>query len=114
MEPRVSIGPDFGAILEMSKQEIGRKFDAIIEFAGLSDFIDTPVKRSSSGMHARLAFVFAAHLEPEILLLVKSCPPATSPFRENAWTLRRDYNRPMRRYCSCLAICSASRLCASE
>lgn len=58
-----------GAILGMNKPEIDRKFDEIIEFAEIGKFIDTPVKRYSSGMYVRLAFAVAAHLEPEILLV---------------------------------------------
>ena len=58
-----------GAILGMSKQEIGRKFDEIVSFAELEKFIDTAVKHYSSGMYVRLAFAVAAHLEPEILLV---------------------------------------------
>jgi len=58
-----------GAILGMRRTEIARKFDDIVEFAGVSEFIDTPVKRYSSGMYVRLAFSVAAHLEPEILLV---------------------------------------------
>ncbi len=58
-----------GAILGMSRQEIGRKFDEIVDFAGIEKFIDTPVKRYSSGMYVRLAFTIAAHLEPEILVV---------------------------------------------
>ncbi len=58
-----------GAILGMTKREIDRKFDAIIDFAEVGQFIDTPVKRYSSGMSVRLAFAVAAHLQPEILLL---------------------------------------------
>src|SRR5919109_2536774 len=58
-----------GAILGMRKAEIRRKFDAIVDFAGLGPFLDTPVKRYSSGMYMRLAFSIAAHLEPEILVV---------------------------------------------
>ncbi|MDW8003074.1 MAG: ABC transporter ATP-binding protein, partial [Deltaproteobacteria bacterium] len=58
-----------GAILGMKKAEIDRKFDEIVSFAELEKFIDTPVKRYSSGMYVRLAFAVAAHLEPEILLV---------------------------------------------
>ncbi len=58
-----------GAMLGMSKAEIRRKFDAIVEFAEVSQFIDTPVKRYSSGMYVRLAFAVAAFLEPEILIV---------------------------------------------
>ena len=58
-----------GAILGMSRKEIDRKFDEIVDFAEVEKFIDTPVKRYSSGMYVRLAFAVAAHLEPEILLV---------------------------------------------
>ena len=58
-----------GAILGLRKQEITRKFDEIVAFAEIDKFIDTPVKRYSSGMYLRLAFAVAAHLEPEILLV---------------------------------------------
>ena len=56
-----------GAILGMTRQEIKRKFDAIVDFAEVEKFLDTPVKRFSSGMYVRLAFAVAAHLEPDIL-----------------------------------------------
>jgi lipopolysaccharide transport system ATP-binding protein len=58
-----------GAILGMGKREITRKFDEIVAFAEIEQFIDTPVKHYSSGMYVRLAFAVAAHLEPEILLV---------------------------------------------
>jgi len=58
-----------GAILGMKKAEIERKFDEIVAFAEIEKFMDTPVKRYSSGMYVRLAFAVAAHLEPEILLV---------------------------------------------
>ena len=58
-----------GAILGMSKLEIKRKFAEIVDFAGVEKFLDTPVKRYSSGMYVRLAFAVAAHLEPEILIV---------------------------------------------
>ncbi|QHG18536.1 ABC transporter ATP-binding protein [Nostoc sp. ATCC 53789] len=58
-----------GAILGMSKTEIKRKFDEIVAFAEVEKFLDTPVKRYSSGMYVRLAFAVAAHLEPEILIV---------------------------------------------
>jgi lipopolysaccharide transport system ATP-binding protein len=58
-----------GAILGMRRTEIDRKFDEIIEFAEVARFVDTPVKRYSSGMYLRLAFAVAAHLEPEILIV---------------------------------------------
>ncbi len=58
-----------GIILGMKKEEIRAKFDEIVEFSGLEEFIDTPVKRYSSGMYARLGFSVAAHLEPDILVI---------------------------------------------
>jgi lipopolysaccharide transport system ATP-binding protein len=58
-----------GAILGMTKKEILSKFDEIVDFAGVEKYIDTPVKRYSSGMYVRLAFAVAAHLEPEILII---------------------------------------------
>ena len=58
-----------GAILGMKKAEIARKFDEIVAFSEIEQFLDTPVKRYSSGMYVRLAFAVAAHLEPEILLV---------------------------------------------
>lgn len=58
-----------GAILGMSRSEIARKFDEIVDFSGIEPFIDTPVKRYSSGMQTRLAFSVAAHLDPEVLII---------------------------------------------
>ncbi|HYP02596.1 MAG TPA: ABC transporter ATP-binding protein, partial [Pyrinomonadaceae bacterium] len=58
-----------GAILGMRRSEIARKFDEIVAFSELEKFIDTPVKRYSSGMYVRLAFSVAAHLEPEVLIM---------------------------------------------
>lgn len=58
-----------GAILGMTRAEINRKFDEIVDFSGVEKFLDTPVKRYSSGMYVRLAFAVAAHLEPEVLVV---------------------------------------------
>jgi homopolymeric O-antigen transport system ATP-binding protein len=58
-----------GAIMGMSRDAIRRRFDEIVEFAGIPDFIDTPVKRYSSGMNARLGFAIAAHVDPDVLLI---------------------------------------------
>ncbi|HLF88419.1 MAG TPA: ATP-binding cassette domain-containing protein, partial [Anaerolineales bacterium] len=58
-----------GAILGMKRAEIEKKFGEIVDFSGVAQFIDTPVKRYSSGMYLRLAFAVAAHLEPEILVV---------------------------------------------
>lgn len=58
-----------GAILGMTRKEIKRKFDEIVDFSGVERYIDTPVKRYSSGMYVRLAFAVAANLESEILIV---------------------------------------------
>jgi len=60
---------DIGAILGMTKAEIRTKRDEIVAFAGIDTYLDTPVKRYSSGMYVRLAFAVAAHLDPEILIV---------------------------------------------
>ena len=71
-----------GAILGMTKQEISKKFDQIVEFAGLKEFIDTPVKRYSSGMYVRLAFSVASHLDSEILIMDEVLAVGDASFQE--------------------------------
>jgi len=71
-----------GAVLGMSKSEIKRKFDEIVEFSGVARYIDTPVKRYSSGMYVRLAFAVAAHLEPEILIIDEVLAVGDSEFQK--------------------------------
>jgi lipopolysaccharide transport system ATP-binding protein len=71
-----------GAILGMRKAEIARKFDEIVAFSEIGKFIDTPVKRYSSGMYVRLAFAVAAHLEPEILLVDEVLAVGDSDFQK--------------------------------
>jgi lipopolysaccharide transport system ATP-binding protein len=71
-----------GAILGMTKSEIRRKFDEIVDFADMEKFIDTPVKRYSSGMYVRLAFAVAAHLEPEILVVDEVLAVGDMAFQE--------------------------------
>ena len=73
-----------GSILGMSKDEINRKFDEIVDFSGIEKFIDTPVKHYSSGMYVRLAFSVAAHLEPEILLVDEVLSVGDMSFREKS------------------------------
>ncbi len=70
-----------GAILGMGRGEVARQLDAIVEFAGLSRFMDTPVKRYSSGMYLRLAFAVAAHLEADILLVDEVLAVGDADFR---------------------------------
>lgn len=71
-----------GAILGMARTEIERKFDEIIAFSEIEQFLDTPVKRYSSGMYVRLAFAIAAHLEPEILIVDEVLAVGDAKFRE--------------------------------
>jgi len=71
-----------GAVLGMRQEEIRRKFDEIVAFAGVEKFLDTPVKRYSSGMYVRLAFAVAAHLEPEILIVDEVLAVGDSEFQK--------------------------------
>ena len=71
-----------GSILGMTKKEIDSKFDEIVEFSGVEKFMDTPVKRYSSGMRVRLAFAVAAHLDPEILLVDEVLAVGDASFRK--------------------------------
>jgi lipopolysaccharide transport system ATP-binding protein len=79
-----------GAILGMSKGEIRRKFDEIVEFAEVERFLDTPVKHYSSGMYVRLAFAVAAHLEPEILIVDEVLAVGDSQFQQKCLGKMRD------------------------
>jgi ABC-type polysaccharide/polyol phosphate transport system ATPase subunit len=74
-----------GAIMGMRRAEVLRKFDQIVEFSGVADFIDTPVKRYSSGMNARLGFAIAAHLEPEILIIDEVLAVGDAEFQAKAF-----------------------------
>jgi len=74
-----------GAIMGMRKAEVQRKFDEIVEFSGIADFIDTPVKRYSSGMNARLGFSIAAHLEPDILIIDEVLAVGDAAFQTKAF-----------------------------
>jgi lipopolysaccharide transport system ATP-binding protein len=74
-----------GAILGMRRREIQRKFDEIVDFAGVAQFIDTPVKHYSSGMYMRLAFAVAAHMETEILLVDEVLAVGDADFQEKCF-----------------------------
>jgi lipopolysaccharide transport system ATP-binding protein len=79
-----------GAILGMQKSEIVKHFDAIVDFAGIDKFIDTPVKRYSSGMYVRLGFAIAAHLEPEILVVDEVLAVGDADFQKKSIGKMRD------------------------
>src|ERR1022692_2307227 len=76
-----------GAILGMGRREVEEKYDEIVEFSGVRDFIDMPVKRYSSGMYVRLGFAVAAHLDPEILVLDEVLAVGDTAFQQKC--LRR-------------------------
>jgi ABC-type polysaccharide/polyol phosphate transport system ATPase subunit len=79
-----------GAILGMTKQEIKKKFDEIVDFSGVERYIDTPVKRYSSGMYVRLAFAVAAHLEPEILIVDEVLAVGDAEFQQKCLGKMKD------------------------
>ncbi|MGH7720098.1 MAG: ABC transporter ATP-binding protein [Gemmatimonadaceae bacterium] len=78
-----------GAIMGMKRADIARKFDEIVAFSGIADFIDTQVKRYSSGMNARLGFSVAAHLEPDVLLIDEVLAVGDFSFQERAFDRMR-------------------------
>jgi lipopolysaccharide transport system ATP-binding protein len=82
-----------GAILGMSRAEIRSKFDEIVAFAEIEDFLDTPVKRYSSGMYVRLAFAVAAHLEPEILVVDEVLAVGDAEFQKKCLGKMQDVSR---------------------
>ena len=82
-----------GAILGMRKQEIQREFDAIVEFSGVEKFLDTPVKRYSSGMYVRLAFAVAAHLQSEILIVDEVLAVGDAEFQRKCLGKMKDVAR---------------------
>jgi ABC-type polysaccharide/polyol phosphate transport system ATPase subunit len=82
-----------GSILGMRRREIQAKFDRIVEFAGVGDFIDTPVKWYSSGMYVRLGFSVAAHLEPDILLVDEVLAVGDAPFQSQCLDRLNDLRR---------------------
>ena len=82
-----------GAILGMNRAEVRRKFDEIVDFSGVEKFIDTPVKRYSSGMYVRLAFAVAAHLEPDILVIDEVLAVGDSEFQRKCLNKMSDVTR---------------------
>ncbi|MCC7230446.1 MAG: ABC transporter ATP-binding protein, partial [Fimbriimonadaceae bacterium] len=82
-----------GAILGMRRREIDRQFDAIVDFAEVEKFLDTPVKRYSSGMYVRLAFAVAAHLNPEILIVDEVLAVGDAQFQKKCLGKMQDVSR---------------------
>jgi lipopolysaccharide transport system ATP-binding protein len=82
-----------GTILGMLKKEVERKFDEIVDFAGMEKFLDTPVKRYSSGMAMRLAFAVAAHLEPEILIVDEVLAVGDAAFQKKCINKMQDVGK---------------------
>ena len=82
-----------GSIMGMTKSEIKRKFDEIVDFAGVAKYVDTPVKRYSSGMMVRLGFAIAAHLEPEILVVDEVLAVGDAEFQKKAIGKMQDVSK---------------------
>jgi len=82
-----------GTVLGMTKHEVDRKFDEIVEFSGVEKFIDTPVKRYSSGMTVRLAFSVAAHMEPEILIIDEVLAVGDAAFQKKCLSKMQDVRK---------------------
>ncbi len=82
-----------GSIMGMTKAEISRKFDEIVDFAGVAKYVDTPVKRYSSGMMVRLGFAIAAHLEPEILVVDEVLAVGDAEFQKKAIGKMQDVSK---------------------
>lgn len=82
-----------GTILGMRRAEIDKRFDEIVEFSELSDFLDTPVKRYSSGMHARLGFAVAAHVNPEVLIIDEVLSVGDYHFQEKCFAKMKEFVR---------------------
>ncbi len=82
-----------GAILGMSRAEVARKMDAMIDFSGIRDFIDTPVKRYSSGMNARLGFAVAAHVDPDVLLIDEVLAVGDFAFQQKCYARLQEFRR---------------------
>ncbi len=83
-----------GAIMGMKRAEIAKKLDEIVEFAGVSGFIDTPVKRYSSGMNARLGFSIAAHLDPDVMIIDEVLSVGDSAFQDRCVKRMQPVSRP--------------------
>jgi ABC-type polysaccharide/polyol phosphate transport system ATPase subunit len=95
-----------GSVLGMSRAEIKQKFDEIVAFAEVEKFLDTPVKRYSSGMYVRLAFSVAAHLEPEILVVDEVLAVGDSAFQKKCLGKMGDVaTKEDEQFCSSAIVC---------
>ena len=97
----------------MKRREIEARFDDIVEFSGVEQFIDTPVKRYSSGMYVRLAFAVAAHLEPEILFVDEVLSVGDAEFQRRCLGRMEELATPAARSCSSRTRCRRSRSSAT-
>jgi lipopolysaccharide transport system ATP-binding protein len=100
----------YGAIMGMTKAEIQRKFDEIVDFSEIEHFLDTPVKRYSSGMYVRLAFSVAAHLDSEILILDEVLAVGDSKFQKKCLSKMEEVGR---QGCTILFVSHSMNLIAS-
>jgi lipopolysaccharide transport system ATP-binding protein len=82
-----------GSILGMKRADVRKQFDAIVDFAGVGPFLDTPVKRYSSGMYVRLAFAVAAHLQPDILIVDEVLAVGDAPFQQKCLGKMREVSQ---------------------
>jgi lipopolysaccharide transport system ATP-binding protein len=82
-----------GAVMGMKRHEVDRRFDEIVEFAGVAQFIDTQIKRYSSGMNARLGFSIAAHLQPDVMIIDEVLSVGDMAFQERCIERMRDFKR---------------------
>ena len=103
-----------GSILGMTKKEIAKKLDTIVAFAGVEKFIDTPVKRYSSGMFLRLGFSVAAHLEPDVLVIDEVLAVGDVGFQKKCLDAMDDLRGGGRTVLFFLTICQQWRICALE
>src|SRR6266571_9516891 len=107
-----------GAILGLTRKAISRRFDEIVDFSGVERFIDTPIKRYSTGMHLRLAFAVAAHLDPEILVVDEVLAVGDIEFQSKCLgrmtTAQRDFFFSSRRRHTRLTCDWSSDVCSSD
>ena len=96
------------AILGLKKREIDRRLDAIIDFAGIGEFIDSPVHNYSSGMFARLGFSVAIHTNPDVLLVDEVLSVGDAEFQREPWTACGNSARKAWPSCSCRTACRPS------